>query len=174
MSDRIELTEELLREEYIVNKLTAAEIAKKYGYCRDSVLGHLRKFNIEIRTKSRGPKNCQWTGTKHISTRYFNTRISSIKKDKNFDSNADINYAEEVYVKQNGKCAFSDIELTPATTHKDDTASLDRIDNNKGYDVGNIQWVHKEINDMRGILPPPRFKHLCTLVSDKTKRDEQI
>ena len=53
--------------------------------------------------------------------------------------------------------------------YKEQTASLDRIDNSKGYEVGNIQWVHKEINMMRGPLPIDRFIELCGFVADKVK-----
>ena len=27
---------------------------------------------------------------------------------------------------------------------------IDRIDNNLGYIIGNIQWVHKDINNLKG------------------------
>ena len=48
--------------------------------------------------------------------------------------------------------------------YKEQTASFDRIDNSKGYEVGNIQWVHKEINMMRGTLSVDRFIELCEFV----------
>jgi len=32
---------------------------------------------------------------------------------------------------------------------KSKTASLDRIDNNLGYTINNIQWVHKDINRIK-------------------------
>lgn len=44
------------------------------------------------------------------------------------------------------------------------SASLDRIDNAAGYTPSNIQWVHKEINIMRGDLSIEAFRHWCRLV----------
>jgi len=37
--------------------------------------------------------------------------------------------------------------------NKVQTASLDRIKSNKHYTLDNIQWVHKDINIMKGKLP---------------------
>lgn len=42
--------------------------------------------------------------------------------------------------------------------------SKDRIDSNKGYVEGNVQWVCKEINFMKHALSESRFIELCKLV----------
>jgi hypothetical protein len=44
------------------------------------------------------------------------------------------------------------------------TASLDRIDSSKGYIVGNVQWVHKDINFMKFTFSESRFIDLCKKV----------
>ena len=47
-------------------------------------------------------------------------------------------------------CAISGIKLIFARSWtRDQTASLDRIDSKKGYVEGNVQWVHKRINEMK-------------------------
>lgn len=66
---------------------------------------------------------------------------------------------------QNRKCALSGFDLIFSGDFNQITASLDRIDNSKGYEAGNIQWVHKEINMMRGPLSIDRFIELCKSVS---------
>ena len=48
----------------------------------------------------------------------------------------------------------------------DGTASLDRIDSSKGYIEGNIQWVHKDINRMKGDSSDNDFIKLCKIISD--------
>lgn len=48
---------------------------------------------------------------------------------------------------------------------RDKTASLDRIDSGKGYEVGNVQWLHKDVNMMKRHYSTDYFKHLCRLVS---------
>lgn len=68
--------------------------------------------------------------------------------------------------KQNFKCKLSglDIYLSKcAAEHLENktTASLDRIDNLKGYLIDNIQWVHKDINLMKRTLTEEHFIKLC-------------
>lgn len=57
-----------------------------------------------------------------------------------------------------GKCALSGIAL------EFNEASLDRIDSSVGYIVGNIQWVHIDINYMKQSLPEHVFIKWCSLV----------
>ena len=66
---------------------------------------------------------------------------------------------------QNYKCALSGLEISANGPLELITASLDRIVNTRGYESDNIQWVHKEINMMRGPMEIAQFKNLCRLVS---------
>jgi ribosomal protein S14 len=73
--------------------------------------------------------------------------------------------------RQKDRCALSGL---PIATRRDGTiagdrattASLDRIDSDKGYMPDNVQWVHKEINMMKGVLTQARFVELCRAVLD--------
>ena len=49
---------------------------------------------------------------------------------------------------------------------KTGTASLDRIDSSKGYIQGNIQWVHKRINQMKWDSEENDFINWCKLVAN--------
>ena len=76
----------------------------------------------------------------------------------------------DVFEKQNRKCALTGEELILPLIQKNDissNASLDRIDNTKGYTVNNIQWVTKKINFMKGKLSQSNFIKLCHMVSQK-------
>ena len=74
----------------------------------------------------------------------------------------------ELFLKQDRKCAVSNIDLvfTPyRNSHKFrnlTTASLDRIDSSKGYIVGNVRWVHKDINKMINNYGDTKFIEYCT------------
>ena len=46
------------------------------------------------------------------------------------------------------------------------TASLDRIDSNKGYIKGNVQWVHKDVNTMKMDHTQEEFIKICTMVAN--------
>ena len=86
---------------------------------------------------------------------------------RKYEFDIDIEYGWQLYVEQNKQCAMTglDIVFVMPTKHKRNktfnVASLDRIDNSKGYIKGNVQWVHKEINRMRGSLSVDDFIKLC-------------
>ena len=73
--------------------------------------------------------------------------------------------------KQNFKCSYTGIDLKVINTLKSESnASVDRIDSDKGYEVGNIQWVYKPINIMKNGLSDSDFRNLCYKVSDFTRQ----
>lgn len=68
------------------------------------------------------------------------------------------------YEKQGGLCAMTGWPLGIECSSKkrgNKTGSLDRIDSNKGYEVDNIQWVHKDVNQMKWSLSGERFIEIC-------------
>jgi hypothetical protein len=76
--------------------------------------------------------------------------------------------AANLFKKQNGQCALSGLPLVLNETVKRSkfiTASLDRIDSNKGYERGNVQWVHKDVNKMKNTFEQGYFVELCRKIS---------
>lgn len=74
---------------------------------------------------------------------------------------------------QNGKCVLSGEQLFFGHTaydkrHGGSTASLDRKDAHIGYEVNNIQWVHKDIQKMKMDMNEQIFKYRCRQISDWT------
>ena len=111
-----------------------------------------------------------WTGYKEIPGSYF-YQVREAAKTKGREFDITIEYLHDLYVKQNKKCRFSGLQidfggadLTPNIkgSHRVVTASLDRIDSSKGYVIGNVQWVHKKINKMKGNLSDEEFIYFCT------------
>lgn len=49
------------------------------------------------------------------------------------------------------------------------SASLDRIDSHQGYVLGNLQWVHKDIQRMKSDFSQERFLEVCSAVSQKAR-----
>jgi hypothetical protein len=77
-------------------------------------------------------------------------------------------YAWEVFESQDGCCALTGIKLNLPTKQTDklhSNASLDRIDSDKGYVEGNVQWLEKRINMMKRNLPSNIFIELCRMVA---------
>lgn len=109
--------------------------------------------------------------TKHISLSIFNRLIRGAKlRGIKFDLSA--SYLDNLYYQQNKKCKMSGIPINISTSvnkkeERDaNTASLDRINSNKGYVEGNVQWVHKKINFMKQDLEIEEFINLCKEVSN--------
>lgn len=74
----------------------------------------------------------------------------------------DPEYLWKVWLAQDGRCAYTGWELAHG-----ESASLDRIDSSIGYEVGNVQWLHKEVNWMKGTFAPSRFLEICSAVAKR-------
>ena len=115
-------------------------------------------------------KNSQnWTGFEDISGQYFST-LKCKSRTKNIEFTITIEYLWDLFLQQDKKCALTDLELKFYTSRRIDpiqTASLDRIDSNKGYIEGNIQWLHKDINYMKRTYSQEHFIEMCNLVTQK-------
>ena len=111
-------------------------------------------------------KHRNWKGSGTVSATYF----SSLKRGadggkgrKPIPFNITIDYVADLLDnKQKGKCALTGIYISV----KDKTASLDRIDSSKGYERGNLQWLHKDVNMMKRHYSQDYFIYLCKAVSN--------
>lgn len=85
--------------------------------------------------------------------------------------NISVEYLNNLYEEQNHICALSGVSLEPDLnlTMQQQSMSIDRIDSNIGYEEGNIQWVDKRINMMKGSLSNKEFIELCTKVAEYNK-----
>lgn len=81
----------------------------------------------------------------------------------------------KLLLNQGNKCALSGVPIQIADTvvghmkRKETTASLDRIDNSKGYIKGNVQWVHKDLNRMKSFFSESYFIEMCEKVVENFK-----
>ena len=88
-------------------------------------------------------------------------------------------YLWKLFLSQNRKCALSGLDIDfgihniNGTKEQNRTASLDRINNNLGYEEGNLQWVHKDINMMKKHYTQEYFILLCSLVSKNADSSNQ-
>jgi hypothetical protein len=108
----------------------------------------------------------QWRGYGEIGITYWNQcqRNASLRK-INFDLT--IEYAWDVFIQQNRLCALSGGPLTMPHNHDGKqigTASLDRIDSTKGYEINNVQWIHKDYQQMKWALSQIDFIEKCKTV----------
>lgn len=113
--------------------------------------------------------NGSWQGIGEISGTIFHY-INQGAKARNLDITITKEYIWELYLKQNKKCKLSGVNIG----FNPRTASLDRIDNSKGYIEGNVQWVHKDINLMRMQLSVDSFINWCKLISNYNSQNNYI
>lgn len=94
-------------------------------------------------------------------------RIKNNAKTRNFSFEITKEYVWDLFVKQGGRCAISGFRIFFQKRNRcwcRSTASLDRIDNRRGYEIGNVQWVHKDINWMKLNFSPKYFLAICKAV----------
>jgi hypothetical protein len=109
-----------------------------------------------------------WSKIKHNAE-----KITSFKKKKK-EFDITIQYAWELFLKQNRRCALSGLLLDMGKHDVRPTASLDRIDSSKGYIEGNVQWVHKDINLMKQSYSDEYFIKMCKQVSQYQEEQDGI
>jgi hypothetical protein len=113
-----------------------------------------------------GKNNPNFTGYQEIGGRYWKELKKQAVNKRKLIFNISIRYAWNLFLKQNRKCALTDMELKFPLRDNDysRTASLDRIDSSKGYVKGNVQWVHRDINYMKQNYSQDYFIELCEKV----------
>jgi hypothetical protein len=116
-------------------------------------------------------KNSKWLGYGEIS----GSKWCSINKGasvRDLEVKITIEFAWELFLKQERKCAFTGVELQFSSSAQgvDCTASLDRIDSSRGYLPDNVQWVHKRLNWMKSNMSDQEFIEWCQLVAVHAER----
>jgi len=121
-------------------------------------------------------KEYNWTGYKDIPGKFWNNVLISSKK-RNIPFDITIEYVWSVYEKQNRKCKLSNLPIVFFTKNNKNIkyiASLDRINNDKGYIEGNIQLVVKEINFMKNKMLENDFIAFCKEINDYKKEKIEL
>ena len=118
-------------------------------------------------------KHVNWKGCGDISGSTWN-KIKLSATRRNIPLEISLDFAWELYLKQDRKCALTGwlIEFAKncyGDNHGETTASLDRINSSKGYVEGNVQWVHKDVNKIKTNLEQSRFIEICQAVSEHTR-----
>jgi hypothetical protein len=151
--------------------------SRKYWIIRCKICGTIKTMSWETVKVAQscgckpmvcGNKHKSWQGVGNLSGEFFNRlKRNAIKRGIIFDLTKE--FLWDLYEKQNGKCALTglNISLADKSPEKDNlscTASVDRIDSEKGYQEDNIQWVHQDLNFMKQRFKQDHFINMCKLV----------
>lgn len=137
---------------------------------------HLNRKDHNVRScgcqmHKKGSKHAQWTGVGEISGAWFCAHITR-ENSQTARTRVSVTVTKEqlwdLFLKQNRKCALSGLDLTIGS-HRINNASVDRIDSTKGYDIDNIQFVHKDINMMKRWYNQDYFINICKLIAENNR-----
>lgn len=87
--------------------------------------------------------------------KHYITQSKKTANRKGLDFNLTVEYLKELFDNQDGLCSLSGLQMVLKNRGNKknlDQASIDRIDNNKGYIKGNVQFVTLGMNYMRNTL----------------------
>lgn len=104
-------------------------------------------------------------GTNNISKTFFN-RIKRQAEIRKIEFDLDIDYLEDLLIKQNFQCALSKVVIVAGYWNDNSTASLDRIDPSIGYIKNNVQWLHKDVNMCKQSLSNKDFIDMCVRIAN--------
>lgn len=114
--------------------------------------------------QKKGKDNPAYLGVGELSGNKWAIVRNRAKK-KGLTFTITINEAWNQFLKQEKKCALTGQPIYFGKTNAEEaTASLDRIDSNKGYELNNIQWVHKDVNRAKSDFTQQYFLDLCKKV----------
>lgn len=156
--------------------------------CRKST--SIKKASILIKQRVKQCKECGFKNrfqhnkkdVGELSLGFYN-RIKRDALSRNLVFGVTQEFLWSLFQRQLGECALTGktIEFSSSYNSKDRTASLDRIDSSKGYVEGNVQWVHRDINQMKWNFSQEDFLQRCAEVIayknqgfNKYKRTEVI
>lgn len=111
----------------------------------------------------KGSDSPRWNGFEEITGSFLNSYKHGAKK-RGLKWQITPEQLWDLWITQDGKCAYTGRKLKHGTD-----ASIDRIDNKRGYLPDNVQWVHRDINRMKSDFDAAYFIQLCKEVANNVR-----
>jgi hypothetical protein len=161
------LTKEFLFDRYVRKKRSLRQIANEVGIKNLAHIANvIRRHGLEVRDGR--------TGCGEMTGGYW-ARLKASAAERDHDFAITPEYAIAIWESQEGRCALTGQKLRFSDYGESmvaQTASLDRIDSKQGYVRGNVQWIHKNLQRMKGEMTDDDFAYWCTQVADHFKSKE--
>lgn len=130
---------------------------------KDRIVKKVHAHNPPCRNCSNRAKARSQVRNTTISLRWF-TRCKHNARSRGIEFDLTLADILELYVRQKGRCALSGLNIGWAPFGRRHTASLDRIDNNRGYARDNVQLLHKDVNMMKHTHNQVYFINICRMI----------
>lgn len=129
---------------------------------------NVKTCGYSCKNKITGSRHKNWQGVYDgdLSMQFY-THCYSKAEERGLEFEVSLEYLWDLFLAQDKRCNLTGIELVMMSSKNDtrNTASLDRIDSSKGYIIGNVQWIHKVINQMKWNFRESEFVDWCKLVA---------
>ncbi len=167
------------------NKVLGWVEAVEYGKTRRTVYnlwaiecincGTIRKVNSVhiVYNKTKGCEGCKgerqsginsqhWKGGQYVPAYFASKAKAKLERGtKTIKWTLTFDELDQLWLDQEGKCAYTGRELSFGRNGVSCTASLDRTDSDGDYEISNVKFVHGDINIMKWSFPEDRFLQLC-------------
>ena len=164
-----DIPKEYLEEHSIHQQKSADKICNELNIKSKTVIFRLlKKYKIKSNSREGRPhKKTKKFGEIHQS---YICILKERSNRKNLTFNLNGNYLWKLFLKQNRCCSLSGIEIVfpkawGIRSKTQITASLDRIDSNKGYIKGNIQVISIICNHAKNNLTHNEMLEFCKIMS---------
>lgn len=121
-----------------------------------------RRANKSTVRNSKKEENPAWKGYKGVGYRWFSKYFERSGRSKT--GSITIGDAYNKLEAQGFKCALTGI---PLEWSEESGMSIDRVNSNIGYELDNIQIVHKDVNIMKNHFDQDYFIAMCKKVANR-------
>jgi hypothetical protein len=135
---------------------------KYNSWCKTCVSSKMKSYH----KKTWGEEKLQFTAFKRTkSIRAYITYLRS-KAIKRKSTCLSIDQLQEIWTKQNGKCALTgwDMTMILGQGNINTNASIDRIDSTKGYVEDNVQFVCRVVNVFKSNATEEVLYNMCEAI----------
>lgn len=132
------------------------------------------------KTKTCGSTGCRSTPlARNKPLGHFKNNLRDLvkrAKRKGWKVEIDLEHLWQLWMDQATKCAVTGYPMTTVKGRGrvDTNVSIDRIDSDRGYEIGNVQLVCAHVNVMKSNLKTARFEWWCRLVAANNPSSDRL
>lgn len=174
------------REQYVRSDVLKRSQAKRCRYCANHI-NYDRNVALGL-IDHKGYSEGKHRGCGDLTLTFlYKIKLGAKARGIEWSDRLTVEYLWNLFLEQGKKCALSGLDISlkgdfhiPVNNSSRNldyttfTASLDRIDSYKPYEVGNVQWVHRNINIMKNSFSQEYFIQMCNLVSHANQQPSPI